>query len=218
MTQGPEVLAQKLAQLAATFVAQIPARVAQMDAHFDAVVNGQGAEALEGLRAEAHKLVGSAGTFGLPDISREARSLEDICTPPGDLEAIKQAFDTLKATIDSETASVRARVEGEPDAQAAPDAVADPRAVLLLSQEQDERSRLSDQLRQHGFDVLLDGGAKPEKGLLAVISDLDMASSLDRVSGREDTAKIFVGDGDGIAQRLEAARRAGLRSSPNRST
>ncbi|MEQ8506565.1 MAG: diguanylate cyclase [Rhodospirillales bacterium] len=209
MTQGPEELARKLAQLAATFVAQIPARVAQMDVHFDAVVNGQGAEALEGLRAEAHKLVGSAGTFGLPDISREARSLEDICTPPGDLDAIKQAFDTLKATIESETAFVRARVEGESDAQVAPDAVADPRAVLLVSQEQDERSRLSEQLRQHGFDVLLDGDAEPAKGLLAVISDLDTASSLGSVSGREDTAKIFVGDGDGIAQRLEAARRGG---------
>lgn len=207
--QQNEELERKLAQLAATFVEQIPARVEQMDAQFALIENNQGLEAVEGLRNEAHKLVGSSGTFGLPEISRDARTLEQTCLGGANVEAISRAFDLLKETIERETASVRARVEAAPAGAVASERGSESRTVLILSADEAEKKRLADQVRTHGFAAEVDAANLPEGGCFAVVSDLAAASQLTDVPGLDGTEVIFIGDGDGITQRLEATRRGG---------
>gem|GEM_PF-5633027 len=67
------------------------------------------------LAAEAHKVAGSAGMYGFPDMGDSARALEISIRENGSCEEAKPLFEDLKARIAQaaeELAAFRAGVEG----------------------------------------------------------------------------------------------------------
>lgn len=97
-------LEDRMAALVTSFANALPARVKALEDSFTLVAacgDGQ-LEALQSLQAVAHKLAGSAGTFGFPEISGEARSMEVIC-----MEAIR----TYPAGIDDHVKALRAALQ-----------------------------------------------------------------------------------------------------------
>ena len=81
MTGADEELQAKLKALQDKFKAGLNARLNEIDSTIDNLrTGGDGsAEELDTLLGLAHKLTGSAGTFGLPAVSDAARELEALC-------------------------------------------------------------------------------------------------------------------------------------------
>ena len=77
-----------LRQLRADYLAAAPERVAELWTAYARVQNG-GVAALEGLGILVHRLAGSGGAYGLPDVTERAREADRECrlliaslTPP----------------------------------------------------------------------------------------------------------------------------------------
>ncbi|MBQ0721913.1 MAG: response regulator, partial [Gammaproteobacteria bacterium] len=66
----------KLRQLQDQYIAQLPSNIDAINNAWLRTLNENDTEALDLLRQLAHNLTGSAGTFGFPDISVEARHIE----------------------------------------------------------------------------------------------------------------------------------------------
>lgn len=90
---GDEAFAQKLSELGRTFRAQLPARLAELQQ----LAAADGPEALTELRAIAHKLAGQGGTFGAPEISAAAITVEEA--EPAELPAALVALADAAAGI-----------------------------------------------------------------------------------------------------------------------
>jgi PAS domain S-box-containing protein len=76
---APDAFQEKIVQLKAAFVEGLPARLAEIAAAQNAFVNSLGAAqaaSLKTLVGQAHKLAGSAGTFGFPELGIAARELD----------------------------------------------------------------------------------------------------------------------------------------------
>ena len=89
---GDEVLQRALAGLRAEYLADGVRRVAEWWRTFARVQNGDAA-ALESLQVLAHRLAGSGGGYGFPDITSTARAVDAFCrslrergTPPDENE------------------------------------------------------------------------------------------------------------------------------------
>ncbi|MBT4038618.1 MAG: hypothetical protein HN644_02190 [Rhodospirillales bacterium] len=82
---GEKTLEERLADLTKVYVASLPKRMAQIEVAgkqwADSEIGSTGAdpEALKALHNEAHKLTGSAATYGFPDLGNIARDLEIAC-------------------------------------------------------------------------------------------------------------------------------------------
>ena len=70
-----DALAAAIAMFSAEYAAAMPSRVADLRLALDRARAG-GADGRAELVDELHRLAGSAGTFGLPDLSDRARELE----------------------------------------------------------------------------------------------------------------------------------------------
>jgi chemotaxis protein histidine kinase CheA len=82
MASPEEELERKLAALKAQFTERLPLRLETMDKAFQglgASDAGEALTALKALRNEAHKLSGTAGTFGFEDLGTAAQALEEFC-------------------------------------------------------------------------------------------------------------------------------------------
>ena len=77
MSGDPE-LERALAPLRRDYLAQGPARLAELWSAFETVQNGD-AEGLARLQVLAHRLAGSGGGYGFPDITRAARMTDQFC-------------------------------------------------------------------------------------------------------------------------------------------
>src|SRR6185436_7740706 len=64
--------------LRAEYLAQAPGRVAELWTSLERVQNGD-ADALGELRVLVHRIAGSGGGYGFPDVSRAARLADDFC-------------------------------------------------------------------------------------------------------------------------------------------
>ncbi|MEK7244711.1 MAG: CHASE domain-containing protein [Pseudomonadota bacterium] len=76
---APDALREQIAKLKAGFAERLPARLAEIAAAQSAFVNTQGAAraaALKALVGHAHKLAGSAGSFGFPELGNASRELD----------------------------------------------------------------------------------------------------------------------------------------------
>lgn len=75
--------AKKLEELRARFVERFADRLEHMERHFANLVCSKGADdtltALKAFRAEAHKLTGTAGTFGFHEVGSAAAEIESYC-------------------------------------------------------------------------------------------------------------------------------------------
>ena len=76
---SPEALKEGLAKLKAGFAAALPARLAEIAAAQAALAGSDGSgqvAALKALVGHAHKLAGSAATFGFPEVGNASRALD----------------------------------------------------------------------------------------------------------------------------------------------
>ena len=86
---------QQLKALGAEYEAKLPARLRELDACFKRLPTDGGAgesrEGLENLMALAHKLSGSAGTFGFMALGNAAEKLENDCQARLDQPGLDQS-------------------------------------------------------------------------------------------------------------------------------
>ena len=90
MTQNNNDFAAKLAAIRLSYVTdalpeQVRAVRVSADQFEKATLGRLGIEALSVLHAASHKLAGSSGTFGLAELSVEARALSDFTDTKGDI-------------------------------------------------------------------------------------------------------------------------------------
>lgn len=109
MTQPPESWEQAYHRLAAAYAAALEARLGEMETQWRTLLEeSHGAlagPALAGLERRAHRMRGSAGTFGLPAVSYAAARLEcalgvlmeqSVAPLPQQLAAVTHAMATLR--------------------------------------------------------------------------------------------------------------------------
>lgn len=163
-----------------------------------------------GAEQAAHKLAGSAGTFGMPEGSRLARRLEQrFATSPAPDDAWSAA---------EEVVALRQALESPRQPGASPGAAEHPTVLLLTTDE-----ALTERLRQAGADVDLDvraaGGNDPARELVegkapaAVVVDAalgegvdDAVALLDALSLAEKVPTLMLADADSQADRVAAVR------------
>lgn len=149
-TSPEEALRRRVQDIRAAFLKTVPERLARIEA---AAASRAGADDLV---REAHTLVGSAGTFGLPGVSEAARLLEEVAIAwrlgeEGAAEMVARRVEGLRAaTLLSETlrptdlppiAPARA-VDGRQEA-----------VVYLLEDDGDQAAELALQLAPYGYVV-----------------------------------------------------------------
>lgn len=161
----------QLAALRERFVERLGGTLEALVRHADG--HALCAETLHRLHAGLHKLVGSGGTFGFPELSRQARILE--------LSA-KAWLDAASVPSDAEWAAWRTALHGLHQATAAPAAggpvVASPAAppikqqdsirIVLIEDDLDYATELSLGLSQFGYEAIHYAGfATAEPAILA---------------------------------------------------
>ena len=87
----------KLRQLQDKYLSQLPNQISALNTAWLGVVHDKRQAALDTLRQLAHNLSGSAGTFGFPAISDEARQLEDCLRVLDDIHSLDEATQTFIA-------------------------------------------------------------------------------------------------------------------------
>ncbi len=104
----PEDMREAFATLQREYLREAPARLAELHKDLAAFRSGE-ADAVESLRQRFHRLAGSGGSFGLPQVTAVARDMEQWILATTDhatldparidqaITALKQAFDALGA-------------------------------------------------------------------------------------------------------------------------
>ena len=215
-----EGMAAGLAELWRRFHPTLVERVSTLEEAVVALLQGElGAGQRREAERAAHKLAGSMGTFGFPEASRHARSVELLLEGAGPLEE----GDVLR--LSEWALALRAVLEGSPSLSASVP-LPDRPAVLVQSPDEDFAERVGMEASARGLQTrrtrdgsgtrasLADGAAPA-----AVVLDLaaeDRADGGDRFALLEEIASapaappvVVVSERDGFADRVEAARRGG---------
>jgi diguanylate cyclase (GGDEF)-like protein len=132
-------------QLRREYLAEAGARIAELRAQVDAFRNGDPG-ALASLRTRFHRLVGSGGSYGFPEISSAAREAErwiagESPPGPGDADALDDAVDRIAVLFAEAEAALRAEASQAPHQ----------RLALLLAPESPASEELRDVLANAGF-------------------------------------------------------------------
>ena len=78
MEQGDENLERAMRGLRAEYLGEAPQRVAELWTSLERVQNGD-PDGLGELRVLIHRIAGSGGGYGFPDVSRAAQDADDLC-------------------------------------------------------------------------------------------------------------------------------------------
>lgn len=225
----------KLAALKVTFEAGLPGRFASIRENFDRATTAKDAktvrDSLSGINHEAHKLSGSAGIFGFPEISNVAKELEHISTrilelgdidhPDAQLVEIETHINDLTNMQLSGSASlVNSIVYDQIICQPTP-RHSDRKTVLLIDDDPDLAALLKAQLSVFGFDLVwrntpddlanLLGGIDPAAVIMDVVFPDDSNAGIDvinelRSENPGDCPVVFLSNRHDIAARLGAHR------------
>lgn len=97
----PDEHDEELASIVRDFRASLSERVAGMRSEAALAQQGgpQEAEHREALRTYAHRLRGTAGSFGLPQLGEVARVIENECKAVPNWDAVYAAIDAIEAAI-----------------------------------------------------------------------------------------------------------------------
>ena len=179
---GAAALAAQLAVLSAQFAAELGPIFDELEAQVQGQEPGMARARLQAIHARLHKLAGSGGTFGFPELSRQARALEitakgwldTAAVPPGDWSAWRDALLALRHSV--VTASGAAPVPADVPA---PVPAAKPRAqtrIMLIDANLGAAVELQRGLSQFGYDVaLFADGRQAEPDLRADPPDILLA-------------------------------------------
>ncbi|MEN9867801.1 MAG: hypothetical protein RL748_3391 [Pseudomonadota bacterium] len=108
-----------LAHLSKLFVGQLPRRMADIAEHFHALLDQEwDLLRLDMLHRLVHGLTGSAGTFGLPQVSQAAQQLEQALArhlgqlqPPADCGALRATFQHLLGVVEQELGTPSSQIK-----------------------------------------------------------------------------------------------------------
>ena len=162
MSNNSSNIQDKLALLKQAYRDQLPVKIEEINKN-SVLVDGMGEaevrrylETLEGL---AHKLAGSGATFGFPDISISARSLEQVCVVSLDeggfrasavREAVTPYISSLRLVVDDV-------MSGQEQDKATQETFASKgvphKLLLIISNDEDEAARLERDIESSGFAV-----------------------------------------------------------------
>lgn len=160
---GPD-LAARLAALQRDYLAQLPEKLAAIEAAWMRLADGPWAgEPARALHRLVHNLAGSGQTFGVAGLSEAARAIEEQLTGAGDLDAapsaatrarMHEALVRLRAVVQHLPAPDAAAAVSVPAAVAGAPAVdAPPRTLLLVDDDPAFCRQLADQLGHYGYPV-----------------------------------------------------------------
>ncbi len=178
MTETPE-LERILRELRREYLADAPARIAELRKDAAALRTGE-ADALDSLKLRSHRLAGSAGSYGFPQLSVRARALEElvggIAAPTG---SGTQSPPVAHALADQITSAVEAiALEFDREATEAGPVGPAPRFAepsgnaLLVADDGATQQELSDALRDAGYSVRTDFVPDPAKLTVSKRPDL----------------------------------------------
>lgn len=217
--QSPDSVDAAVQQIWARTRDTVLARVDVLDEAVTALVEQRlDEDTRAGAEQAAHKLAGSAGTFGMPEGSRLARRLEQrFATSPDPDDAWSAA---------EEVVALRQALESPPQPSGssgpqprAPSEASESSTVLLLTADE----ALTERLRRAGADVDLDVRAAGRHDLArdliegeapaAVVVDAalgegvdDAVALLDALALAEDVPTLMLADADSQADRVAAVR------------
>lgn len=223
----PQDIQARLQALRDDFAAQLPQRIGAIE---DAWLTRAAAtpDALHELYRKVHSLAGAAGTFGMSDLSDQARRVEDDLRPllKGDTAVVETAATDISAGI----ARLRRMIEAETpsalpvEAPTARDAAAADKSagMVYLLEEGDERStRLQGKLEPFGYRMrtfrdraTLFAAVQGERPL-ALIMDFHTPEAQAACTARlaeyqhthgDDMPVIFISRDSGFDVRLQAVR------------
>ena len=233
MTQDKAALKERLGQLKVAFAEKLSSRLVEIDraavAFLATATEADARPRLEVLRGLAHKLAGSAGTFGYPQVGEDARALEHLCLPL--LDGIASADADWR---DQATALLKRLHEGagqHPDEAAAAEIPppagstgGERRSILLVEDNMELARLLQFQLGNFGFDVhLLPSPAaletavvnlQPAAIVMDIIFDVDDKAGLAAIRHLRERGVvicpvIYLSVRDDFDARLEAVRNGG---------
>ncbi len=150
----------KLRRLHASFRAQLPDRFDEMRAAWSGALEGvQREESRKEFRRLVHSLAGAAGSFGLPELTHQARQIEELlaglaagdAAVPADLAAaISLRLTQLVAPLPPETGGNAPAVQA--DVQPA-SAEKKPQCLFLIEDDAQLAEEIASQLRTFGWQV-----------------------------------------------------------------
>lgn len=151
MTDTPE-LERILRELRREYLADAPARMVELRKDAAALRAGE-PDALDSLRLRSHRLAGSAGSYGFPNISARARELEQLVSATPTPSTTPTLPDLVISAVES--------IAGEFDREAAAAGPAGPAArfaepsglALLVADAGPLQQELSNALRDAGYSV-----------------------------------------------------------------
>ncbi len=220
----------KLALLKQSYREQLPAKMDEIMEAAKAPREGNVAGVrryLETLEGMAHKLAGSGATFGFPDISESARTLEHACEKSLNKTDVASQSTTLKIAplIESLQNAVNdAIVEGELQGEGRPADTKPDKAeklLALIGEDDEETTKLVQDLQQSdfavrkiGFDDNLENileDLKPKAIVVGASPEREDESGLPKIDqlrerGIFDGTLIVTSNSGDIDMRLQAAR------------
>jgi len=225
---------QQLAQLRRAFVQKLPRRMQELNkaaAALDAASAGESAEAVELLGLLAHRLAGTAGTYGHTELGDLARRLELQCrylqeqasAPPQrePLRIVDDLLEQMRALAVAMVSATRQEADTPGDALLSLVSEARQRRVLLVEDDPVAGEQLASVLPNFGFQVdwrqhprelqqALESG-QPDILLMDIVypDGRDLGVSAVRELREQDRLKcpvIFVSVRDDLDARLQAAR------------
>jgi diguanylate cyclase (GGDEF)-like protein len=198
MNTNSDSLQDKLELLRQSYLKQLPAKMVEINVAANPPATDGAAERrlyLETLERLAHKLVGSGATFGFPDISVAARSLEHGCVETQNRQGLSMQdvcaatsplIEALQGVVDGIMAEATTQ---KLDAEIAAPADVTQKVLLIISDDVEEVTRLSGELENSGFDVRY---AK---------SDIDLQRAVNEMQPSAIVAEAL-SDGEGKAGHL----------------
>lgn len=111
MSAPDDALAAALRALRAEYLADAPARLAELWSAWARVQNGD-AESLARLQTLAHRLAGTGGAYGLPEVTETARAVDRACRAlresgvaagPGEVQSLRGLVQAIADAFDAST-------------------------------------------------------------------------------------------------------------------
>lgn len=197
-------------QLRREYLAEADTRIAELRAEVDAIRAGDPA-ALASLRTRVHRLAGSGGSYGFPEISGAARELErwlarEAGAPPELADGLDDAVDRIAVLFAEAESALRAETAGSPHL----------RLALLLADAGPAAEELREAIANAGFAVrVVAAGARPadvvggERAQLVVIradaAEPALATAAAWRAGGPAARAVLIVEGGEPLDRLEAA-------------
>ena len=242
ITKEHKEFQERMRLLLAAFAQELPQRISEIAALWNKLRVEWDTKALQEMHRSVHHLVSNGKTFGYPELSAEARALEQTLkrmlaeTIPADdalADHILQQIDTLKRVSNEQGSLAAENASLKHDENALlPDAAAC-NLIFVVEADTEAAQELALQLRYYGYEVEVFNHldkfrtAIQQRPHAIILMDIEFPEDeMGGIAVMEQIQKelacparvIFISTHDDMAYRLGAVRTGGVAISPNRST